>query len=73
MDSLPDVIRYNKALVTPGQVLPELTTAAPATTSIPLPGIIALTALRGVCLLVLKSRRQEDQVSKFFPLHLGIR
>ena len=57
VDSLPDVIRYNKALATPEQLTPEETTATPTPTSAPLPGVIALTALLGGSLLILHRRR----------------
>jgi zinc/manganese transport system substrate-binding protein len=58
VDSLPDVIRYNKALVTPEQATPGMTTAAPAPTGIPLPGILVLTGILGGSFLVLLCRRQ---------------
>lgn len=58
VDSLPDVIRYNKALVTPGQGAPGTTTVAPTPTSAPFPGGLALTALLGGSLLVMLCRRR---------------
>ena len=58
VDSLPDVIRYNKALVTPEQGAPGTTTAAPTPTSAPFPGGLALTALLGGSLLVMLCRRR---------------
>jgi len=58
VDSLPAVIRYNKALVTPEEVVPGATTATPNPTGIPLPGIIILTGILGGSFLVLICRRQ---------------
>ncbi|MCE5298776.1 MAG: metal ABC transporter substrate-binding protein [Methanoregulaceae archaeon] len=58
VDSLPDVIRYNKALVTPEQATPGMTNAAPTPTEIPLPGILVLTGILGGSFLVLLCRRQ---------------
>lgn len=57
VDSLPDVIRYNKGLVIPVQAASGATTAAPAQTSAPLPGILAFAAVLGAGSLVLLTRR----------------
>lgn len=55
VDSLPDVIRYNKGLVTPAQ--PQTTMAATTTTASPLPFWLTPIALASVLLLALRSRR----------------
>jgi zinc/manganese transport system substrate-binding protein len=57
VDSLPDVIRYNKALVTPAQAAPSGTTAMPTPTSAPLSGILAVSAFLGAGLIFLMSRK----------------
>ena len=58
VDSLPDVIRYNKALVTPEQGAPGATTATPTPTSAPFPGVLALMGVLGGSLLVMLCRRR---------------
>lgn len=58
VDSLPDVLRYNKALVTPEQATPGMTTASPTPTPAPLHGILVLTGVIGGSFLVLLHRRQ---------------
>ena len=57
VDSLPDVIRYNKGLVTPVQAASG-EAAAPAETAAPLPGILAVAAILGGGSLLLLTRRR---------------
>lgn len=57
VDSLPDVIRYNKGLVTPVQAASG-EAAAPSQTSAPLPGALAVAAILGGSALVLLTRRR---------------
>lgn len=58
VDTLPDVIRYNKGLVTPVEIASAAEEAAPAQTSAPLPGILAVAAVLGAGSLVLLTRRR---------------
>jgi zinc/manganese transport system substrate-binding protein len=58
VDSLPDVIRYNKALVTPEQTTPAQTTAAPTPTSAPLPWALALGGVIGSGLLLWSQKKK---------------
>lgn len=58
VDSLPDVIRYNKGLVTPVQAASEEAAAASAETRAPLPGTLAVAAVLGGGALLLFARRR---------------
>ena len=55
VDSLPDVIRYNKGLVTPAQAASG-EAAVPVPTAAPLPGMLAVAALLGGGLLLARRR-----------------
>lgn len=58
VDSLPDVIRYNKGLVTPTQGALAAEATEPAATAAPLPGILVVAAVLGGGALVLLARRR---------------
>ncbi|MDN7012864.1 zinc ABC transporter substrate-binding protein [Methanoculleus sp. FWC-SCC3] len=58
VDSLPDVIRYNKGLVTPAQGASAAKATKPAATAAPLPGILVVAAVLGGGALVLLARRR---------------
>ena len=58
VDSLPDVIRYNKGLVTPAGSASAVEGTAPAKTAAPLPGVLAVAAVLGTGSLLLFARRR---------------
>lgn len=58
VDSLPDVIRYNKGLVTPVEIASAAEETVPAETAAPLPGALAVAAILGAGSLLLLTRRR---------------